>query len=141
MSNYFTKMALENDHYPIRMGQTWTEDETKQLLKSIHLKKHIKCIANEHQRTEGGIKSRLRFIACEYYFNDNLPIDTIMIYTGLNRIQIEDAIKKRESLEGAKKSTSVSKRTKEDDIVELLQQINDKLYVLIEKKKDKFKLE
>ena len=64
-----------------------------------------------------------------------------MIYTGLNRIQIEDAIKKHESSEGAKKATSVSKRTNEDDIHELLQQINDKLDILIEKKKDKFKLE
>ena len=81
MPNLFTKMALENEHYPLRMGQPWEEDEVKQLLKSIHLKKCIKVIANEHQRTEGGILSRLRFIATEYYFNDNLPIQTIVFFS------------------------------------------------------------
>ena len=134
-------MALENEHYPLRMGQPWEEDEVKQLLKSIHLKKCIKVIANEHQRTEGGILSRLRFIATEYYFNDNLPIQTIMKYTGLKQIQIEDAIKKREALEKAKKVITLSKKTKEDEIIEILTEINDKLEVLIDRKKDKFKLE
>jgi len=123
------------------MGQTWSEEEDAKLLKSIHQKIPMKEIANEHQRTEGGIKSRLRFLATEYHFNDGLPVETIMKYTGLNRIQVEDAIKKRESLEGAKKATTVSKKHKDDELIELLREINDKLNILIEHKKNKLKSE
>lgn len=78
------------------MGSPWSDDEIIQLLQCIRKKKSISEIAEIHQRTEGGIKYRLREIAADYHFNDNRPLDEIHKYTGLSFEQIEDAIKRRE---------------------------------------------
>lgn len=133
MPNLFQKMAIENPSYPIRMGQGWSEDEDRRLLKSINQQKSINIIADEHQRTVGGIKARQRSIAADYYFNDKVPIDTIMKYTGLNRTQVEDTIQKREALQVPKKVKVKDDRNQE--VIELLTLINQKLDVIIENRR------
>ena len=81
---------------PSRRGQPWSDDEIQNLLQAVRKKESIEQIAQKHERTPGGIRSRLRELAADYYFNDNRPIDEIMKYTGLDSGTISDAISKRQ---------------------------------------------
>jgi hypothetical protein len=49
------------------MGKAWDEHETLNLLKKIRENKTIDTIAKEHERTIGGIRSRLSVLAYEFY--------------------------------------------------------------------------
>ena len=80
--------------YAKRMGQPWKKDEIEKLLDSIQLKKTIETIANEHERTVGGINSYIRKIALDYHYNDNMPIEMIQNVTGLTKDEIEFSIMK-----------------------------------------------
>jgi ATP-dependent DNA helicase PIF1 len=77
-------------------GKAWSDEEVMGLLKSIRAKKSIESIALEHRRTEGSIRSRLRQIAADYYFNNNMSIEDIKKYTGLSEISINDIITRRQ---------------------------------------------
>lgn len=81
---------------PARNGKPWRDDEILQLLKSVQKKKTTEELAEEHQRTPGGIRSRLREIAADYYFNENKPLEQIAKITGLDIDSISDAISKRQ---------------------------------------------
>jgi hypothetical protein len=81
---------------PSRRGQPWTDDEIQNLLQAVRKKESIEQIAQKHERTPGGIRSRLRELAADYYFNDNRPIDEIMKFTGLDAQTISDTISKRQ---------------------------------------------
>jgi len=95
--------GLDASNYPSRMGQPWEEEELVKLLRSIQKKKSIEEIANEHDRTVGGIASRIRKLAVEYHYNDKRPIEEIQKYTGLSKEQIVTAIAKHDIKEGIKK--------------------------------------
>ena len=88
--------GLDPSKYPSNMGKAWKEDEVIKLLTSIQKKKSIEAIASEHGRTVGGINSRRRHIAADYYFNDKRPIDEIVKFTGLTVLEVHDAINRRE---------------------------------------------
>lgn len=81
---------------PERHGKPWSTIELEQLLGEIQKKKTLEEIATEHQRTNGGIRSKLRDIAADYYYNDNRPIQEIMKLTGLDIETVTDAISKRQ---------------------------------------------
>lgn len=85
------------DKYPARIGSPWSENEEKQLLQEIQKKVPFEMIAELHERTEGGIRSRLREIAANYYFNNNLSVSEIQKFTGLSVDQISDAISRRQN--------------------------------------------
>lgn len=78
------------------MGKAWKDDELLQLLKEIKDKMPQPDIAKAHKRTVGGIVSRLRSLASDYYINDSKPINEIMVITGLPKDDIIDAINRRE---------------------------------------------
>jgi hypothetical protein len=59
-------------------GKSWKEDEIIQLLLEVRQKKTVQTIAEIHQRTVGGIRSRLRVLAWEYH-NEGKTIDQIEI--------------------------------------------------------------
>lgn len=61
---------LDKTNYPIRMGNVWQDDEVTQLITSVQNRKSISEIAKEHQRTQGGIRSKLSALATDYYMND-----------------------------------------------------------------------
>ena len=88
--------GLDMSKYPSRLGAAWKDEELIQLLTSIKNKESIQDIAKKHSRTEGGIRSRLRVLAAEYYTNDDKSIDEIKAITGLDKESIIDAIQKRE---------------------------------------------
>jgi hypothetical protein len=88
--------GLDKSMYPSRMGKVWDEDEVLKLLKSIQKKRTIKEIAADHQRTEGGITSKLKDLAADYYICDNRDIAEIKRFTGLSEQIILEAIDKKQ---------------------------------------------
>ena len=88
--------GLDTSKYPSRLGAAWKDEELIQLLTSVKNKESIQEIAKKHSRTEGGIISRLRLLAAEYYTNDDKTIEEIKVITGLDKESIIDAIQKKE---------------------------------------------
>jgi len=81
---------------PIRnKGKRWSDEEVMGVLKSIRSKKTFDTIASEHQRTVGGIISKLREIAAVYHYENEMSMELIKKYTGLDEETITDAISKR----------------------------------------------
>lgn len=91
-----TMFGLDKEKYPANMGKAWLDDEILQLLQNVRKKKTHQEIAAEHQRTVGGITSRLRDIAVDYH-NEGRSMESIMKFTGLSEDIIKEAIKKREN--------------------------------------------
>jgi len=87
--------GLDASKYPSRIGLPWNDEELIQLLTSVKNKESIQEIAKKHSRTEGGITSRLRVLAAEYYTNDDKSIEEIKVITGLDKESIINAIQKR----------------------------------------------
>jgi len=143
----YSKMADSNPgKYPANMGKAWLDDEVVQLLKNVKAKKTHSEIALEHGRTLGGIVSKLRGIAADYYFGDQRSIDDIQRFTGLDKETISDAISKRE-WQNSVKEGKVKAKAKEAtmnvsvkageptiaEVYELLKDIQKTLKVLVEK--------
>ena len=119
---------------PKRHGKPWPEEEIISLLKLIQKKKSLEEIATHHERSIGGIKSRLRGIAADYYFNDKYTIEDIEKYTGLTASEIEDSINRRKAREHFQKTpVEVKNTSKSDEIILLLKEISSKLTLLLEK--------
>jgi hypothetical protein len=122
------RMAGENpDKYPSRMGQVWTTDETADLLNAVADGMHISDIATHHERTVGGIRSRLCTIAAGLHFKHKMPMEEICKKTGLNVAQVENAIFTREEQENEK-----DMRKKKADVGDLMREIGEIKKMLIE---------
>ena len=89
--------GLDASKYPVRIGKPWHDEELIKLLKSIQKKTPVHEIAKEHDRTIGGIRSRLRKLAADYYFNDKRPIEEIQKFTGLTKLEVENVIKRHQT--------------------------------------------
>ena len=90
------------------MGKPWKEDELRELLKEIEGKTSIEDIAKIHKRTVGGINSRLKDIAANYFINESKQINEIVILTGLSKDEIIDAINRRENKDEKKQKKNKS---------------------------------
>lgn len=66
------------------VGSKWSYKEELELLDEINENKTVKQIAEKHERTIGGINSRIHHIAYNMYKND-IPINEIENKTRLNR--------------------------------------------------------
>lgn len=133
--------------YPSNMGKAWSDEEVMGLLKSIRAKKTYAEIAEEHQRTIGGIKSRLRQIAADYYFDNEMSIDDIKKYTGLDEASISDVISKRKLKNNIKEKENpttiieafhnivIEDEVKEEpETIKLLREIHSMLKILVNNK-------
>lgn len=76
--------------YPPNLGKKWTEAEETQLVVELQCM-DINTIATIHNRTVGGIHSRIKEIAYKLHRN-NVPIEEIITKTKLNKQQISEAI-------------------------------------------------
>jgi hypothetical protein len=93
----YNRLKSENPgKYPARLGEPWTEEDIKQLLDDVKNKLSHEEIATKHERSVGGIRARLKELAADYYFNNELPVDKIQKYTGLTVEEISDCISKRQ---------------------------------------------
>lgn len=124
---------------PARQGKPWSEEEIQMLLQAVKRKETKQQIAAAHQRSVGGIHSRLRSLAADYYFNDNRPMDEIMKFTGLDLETITDAIAKRQwQMDNKEKPKPVQKfepqviESKKEGMVSLLTEIRDLMKEMVE---------
>lgn len=138
----FQKLVDENPgKYPVNMGKIWKDEDVVQLLKSVKAKKTHKDIAEEHGRTLGSIRAKLKGIAADYYFGDNRSLDDIQRFTGLDKETISDAISKREWQNSVKetkgkvpKNIAIKDEPTIGQVYELLKDIQKTLKELVEKK-------
>ena len=79
---------------PSAKGQKWTVEGEAQLLDELNKKMSISTIAKIHNRTYGGIKSRILEIACKMVNND-IPMEEIIQNTKLDETQINEAMEKK----------------------------------------------
>lgn len=133
---------------PSRHGNPWSEDEIQKLLQAVKKKQTHVQIAVAHQRTQGGISSKLRGLAADYYFNDNHPIEDIMRFTGLDTETITDAISRRQyqmdlkekeqSVQSSVVETTRPAEVKREYMTSLLVEIRDMMKEMLEimKKED-----
>jgi hypothetical protein len=95
-------------------GKSWKEDEIIQLLLEVRQKKTVQTIAEIHQRTVGGIRSRLRVLAWEYH-NEGKTIDQIERYTGLPEFEIRKTIAAHHNAKLATEKRIEAKKTLRED--------------------------
>ena len=114
------------------------------LLKSIRSKKTHAEIAEEHQRTVGGIRARLREIAADYHFDNEMSMEDIKKYTGLDeetisetisRRKIRNSIKEKEKptiiIDESEKITNQEDSKEETESIKLLREIHSMLKKLV----------
>lgn len=95
------------------MGSPWETAELLQLLKEVKEKIPYQDMAKAHKRTVGGITSRLRQLAYDYYTEEK-PINEIMVITGLSKEDVVDAITRKEYNENKK----AEKRAEKEKMIE-----------------------
>lgn len=137
-----TEQEVVKAIYPSRMGKAWDEHETLNLLKRIRENKSIDTIAKEHERTIGGITSRLRAIAYELY-EEGKTVEQIKKYTRLTEIEITNSISKREFQKTLKEKRKekkinklneepVNKKMNQDELLQAIREIRDKCNKILE---------
>jgi chemotaxis response regulator CheB len=116
---------------PSRIGESWTNQEEQELLKEIQKKVPIDMIAELHERTECGIRSRLRYIALEHYTKKQTTIERIEEITGLRKQVIQRIIEKQKQEKQARtakapiKDSPVVRQEKESDTKEIICLLKD----------------
>jgi len=100
MFSQLQKLKENNPGKYLNAGKPWGDDDIVKLLANVQKKKTHEEMADIHGRTVRGIEARLREIAADYYFNDELPMKDIEKYTGLSPEVIADAISRREYKNG-----------------------------------------
>ena len=87
--------------------QSWTAEEFHQLLKELQQQKTIDEIAEIHQRTSEEIRSRVQDFIADSYYNEDISVEEISNYTGVDMETIEDILK------GRKKTVYTNLKVKE----------------------------
>ena len=130
-----SEQQAQKPNYPARMGKAWDDHEILNLLKKIRENKTVDIIAKEHERTVGGITSKLRVLAYEFY-EEGKTIDQIKKYTGLSTEQIADSISKREYaksiLKNKLKEDPIDKKMNQEELLQAVREIRDKCNKILE---------
>jgi len=66
-------------------GRPWTTDDTKALLQQVSSRKKVDEIARLQKRTVASIESKLKSIAANLYFNEQLPYEEVEEKTGIKK--------------------------------------------------------
>ena len=107
------------------MGCPWGNAELIQLLKEVKDKIPYEDMAKAHKRTVGGITSRLRQLAYDYYTEEK-SIDEIMVITGLSKDDIVDTITRREYTENKRAEKRAEKEKKVEKVLVMAQKLTPK---------------
>jgi uncharacterized protein YlxW (UPF0749 family) len=121
------------------LGQKWSDEEEALLLNAISVNQHIDLIAQNHNRTKGGIYCRLQHIAYKMYVK-NISIEEIIEKTKLDEICIKKIIDKKENYS----SIQESKKSIESEIFELkneVKQLRNTIKELVEMMKAVYEFE
>ena len=111
-------MKLSEQPETAAAGKSWTLEEENQLIDSLSTGKEISDIANEHKRTMGGIKSRIRVIAFRMVETDGLTMEEVSAKLRLTPEEIKDALQRR-------RSRIAQPKTKPDTDIDILKDIRD----------------
>ena len=99
MNNYRLAQLKEQNpdkEYPSSFYKIWTNEEKQQLLEELEKNIDKNIIAQNHNRSIGGINSRIEKIAFEMHTKNILPIE-IMNKTRLDELILLDIIIKKEN--------------------------------------------
>jgi hypothetical protein len=66
-------------------GRPWTPGDTKSLLQQVSSKKKVDEIARLQKRTITSVESKLKSIAANLYFNEQLPYEEVEEKTGIKK--------------------------------------------------------
>jgi len=70
---------------PLNMNKSWTQDEIQTVLSQIQAKRSPEEISKRIKRPITDIRSKLKAIAAEMYFKDNVPYEQIHGVTGVEK--------------------------------------------------------
>ncbi len=119
MNSVINMVKIQNPEkeYPSNMGQKWTDEEEALLLKELNQNIDIEIISETHNRTIGGINSRIREIAYKMYLK-KVSMEEIIKHTKLDIDCIRQTIERRQN--NTKKIISI-----ESEILEIKNEIKD----------------
>jgi hypothetical protein len=87
------KRQNPDKEYPSNLGKYWSEEEDEQLLDELSEDVNIEIIAINHDRTSGGIRSRIRHIV-NILYSKNICIEEISRVTKINIEDVQNIIDK-----------------------------------------------
>ena len=107
-------LNIKHKEYPRNFCMKWSEEEEQLLLEELNKNIDIQIIAEKHNRTVGGIRSRRNIIAYNMY-NQNIPIEEIILKTKLDKLYLLKLINKKQN----KTTKYKSIKNIENDIIEI----------------------
>ena len=128
---------IAKEDRPERHGQAWTEDEENFVLKRVSQKADYSTIADEVQRSIGGVYSHLKELAYRYVVFENKLLEEASQLTGCSIQDIQDHITKKEMVKKMKEEKGLVKKCpqfpvkKEEDLMDILKEIRDLLKMLV----------
>jgi len=137
----FKNLKKSGKDYPKNLGKLWSKDEEKLLLQEISENIDIEAIAIKHERTIGGIASKINDIAYKMYI-DNISIDKIFEKTKIDEKKLEEIIgKKKSKIEDGKNTKKIRDSIKLDDNSDIIEIKNDikELKILMKKMNEMIK--
>ena len=111
----YLKEKYPDKEYPASLYKIWTAEEIRQLLEELKQGIDKKIIAQNHDRSIGGINARIEKIAYIMHTQNQLPIEIIGL-TGLDELTLLDIIIKKEKRENEASRKSQIKKNKETTI-------------------------
>ncbi len=132
------KSQNPDKEYPSNIGLKWFEDEETILLEELNKNTDIEIIAQNHNRTIGGINSRRREIAYKMYLK-NISIEEIIEKTKLDEECIKQIIDKRKNYNSKKITYTKKPISLESEIAEMKNDIKE-LKITIQKILEMLKL-
>ena len=118
------KSQNPDKEYPSNIGLTWFEDEETILLEELNKNTDIEIIAQNHNRTIGGINSRRKVIAYKMYLK-NISIEEIIEKTKLDEECIKQTIDKRKNYNSTKITEIKKPISLESEIIEMKNEIKE----------------
>jgi hypothetical protein len=122
---------------PKRHGKIWDEKEENFVLKRVHEKATFETIANEVQRTIGGVHSHLKELAYRFIENEGKLIEEASELTGLTIQDIQDHIERKNIAKRIREQKGLiySKEQdypiQEESLIDLVKEIRDLLKILV----------
>jgi hypothetical protein len=118
------KLQNPDKEYPSNLGKKWSKEEETTLLDALNKNINIEIIAQNHNRTKGGIYSRCNHIVYKMYLK-NISIEEIIEKTKLDEKHIKKIIEKKENyrpttIQETKKPLSIK-----SEVSELKNEINE----------------
>lgn len=119
------KSATQNDGDSGKTGRAWSIEEENKLIEEIKTL-DVKEIANLHQRTVGGINSRLRHIGCRL-LQEGMVIHDVSKMLNLSEKTLQKSMNMRKS------KNAIQKDETNTDMLAILREIRDLLKVIADK--------